>query len=197
MLNKPKKLCKDCGKNEPHTWRKICIPCINKIAKEKAREQQKKQKEKIVVRKQKAKVKKAFSRSHLTKEADRVWSLYIRERDRWLSCITCWTAWTDTMQAWHFMSRRYLNTRWEVLNWAGQCIKCNNWWCWEQYEFALALDKKSKWLPEQLRRLAYCNDKVTDEEILCYIRILYIELSKMAVGYKPKKIYLQTHEESI
>lgn len=133
--------------------------------------------------------KKKFSRSRMIKEADRVWSLYIRERDKWLPCITCGAAWTDTMQAWHFQSRRHLNTRWEVFNWAGQCVKCNNWWSWEQYEFALALEKKSPWLPEQLRRLANCTDKVTDEEILCYIRILYLNLTEMAVDFKPKKMY--------
>lgn len=146
--------------------------------------------EKEKVKKEKIKTKKAMSRSKLIQEADRVWSLYIRERDRWQPCITCQTPWTDTAQAWHFMSRRHLNTRWEVHNGASQCVKCNNWWAWEQYEFALALEKKSPWLPEQLRRLALSTEKVTDDEILCYIRILYNALSELAIDYKPKKIYL-------
>lgn len=38
--------------------------------------------EKIKVKKEKVKVKKAFSRTTLVKEADRVFSIFIRERDR-------------------------------------------------------------------------------------------------------------------
>ncbi|HPG63727.1 MAG TPA: recombination protein NinG [Saccharofermentans sp.] len=87
--------------------------------------------------------KKKLSRSRMIKEADRVWSLYIRERDRGLPCITCGTPWTESQQAGHFMSRRHLNTRWEMHNGAGQCPKCNCWGAGEQYEFALALEKKS------------------------------------------------------
>ena len=135
--------------------------------------------------------KKKLSRSRMIKEADRVWSLYIRERDRGLPCITCGTSWTENQQAGHFMSRRHLNTRWEMHNGAWQCPKCNCWGAGEQYEFALALEKKSPWLPEQLRRLANSIEKVSDEEILCYIQILYKELSEYATDFKPKKIYLQ------
>lgn len=133
-----------------------------------------------------------FSRKLAISEADRVWSLFIRNRDRWLPCITCGTPWTDTAQAWHFMSRRHLNTRWEMLNWAWQCVKCNNWWAGEQYEFALALEKKSPWLPEQLRRLALSTEKVSDEEIVWYIQILYKELSDMGIDFKPKKKYIKS-----
>lgn len=191
MLNKPKKLCKDCGKNEPHPWRKICLPCINRIAKEKAREQQKKQKEKIVVRKQKAKVKKAFSRSHLTKEADRVFSIFIRERDRGNPCITCKAEWEEWQNCWHFMSRRHLNTRWHEKNANWQCQRCNNWNSWEQFLHSLFIDRLyGKWTAEQIMRLAQDTSKTTDEEILMHIRYYYGELAKMAIDYKPKKIYL-------
>lgn len=136
--------------------------------------------------------KKRLSRSRMIKEADRVWSLYIRERDRWNPCITCRASWTDTAQAWHFQSRRHLNTRWHALNGAWQCVKCNNWGAGEQYEFALALERKSPWLAERLRSLANSTDKVSDEEILDYIRFYYTELAKMAVDFKPKKIYLKS-----
>ena len=191
MLNKPKKLCKDCGKNEPHTWRKLCLPCINKIAKEKAREQQKKQKEKIVVRKQKAKVKKAFSRSKLIKEADRVFSIYIRERDRGNPCITSGKEWREDFQCGHFQSRRHLNTRWHEKNAHSQSPEDNNWWAGEQFKHWLAIDRLyGKWTAEQIMRLAQDTSKTTDEEILMHIRYYYGELAKMAIDYKPKKIYL-------
>lgn len=44
--------------------------------------------EKVKVKKEKAKKTKAFKRLVLIKEADRVFSLFIRERDRGKPCIT-------------------------------------------------------------------------------------------------------------
>jgi hypothetical protein len=183
-----KKTCIICSKEHSNSMSKVCSPWCQR--KHNANLNNAK-KEKVKLKKEKAKVKRLLSPTALKKEADRVWSIYIRERDRWLPCITCWVEWNETHQAWHFMSRRHLNTRWEMYNGAWQCIKCNNWWCGEQYEFALALEKKSPWLPEQLRRLALCTDKVTEEEILCYIRILYAELNKLWFDFKPKSIYLR------
>jgi hypothetical protein len=112
MLNPPKKVCRICNKNEPFTGRRNCLPCINKLAKTKEKEVIERQKTKIVKRKELAKDKKRFSRTNLTTEADRVWSLYIRKRDAGNPCITCKTPWTETAQAGHFQSRRHLNTRW-------------------------------------------------------------------------------------
>lgn len=191
MLNKPKKLCKDCGKNEPHPWRKICLPCINRIAKEKAREARVKQEVKVKKRKQLAKVKKAFSRSSLIKEADRVFSIFIRERDRGNPCITSEKLWREDFQCGHFQSRRHLNTRWHEKNAHSQSPEDNNWWAGEQFKHWLAIDRLYwKWTAEQIMRLAQDTSKTTDEEILMHIRYYYGELAKMAVDYKPKKIYL-------
>jgi len=185
------KKCIICQKPHTNSMSKCCSPwCerkhranLNAISKEK-----------VKAKKEKVKTKKALSRSALTKEADRVWSMYIRERDRGNPCITCGVEWNDTHQAWHFMSRRHLNTRWEIFNGASQCPKCNCWGAGEQYEFSLALEQKSKWLPEQLRRLALSTEKTTDEEIICYIRSIYASLSEMVVDFKPKKIYLWTQK---
>ncbi len=161
----PKSKCKHCSTyfvRDPENpiealWVKFCskkcrisfIANKKSIAREKAKE-----------KKEKKKVKTSFSLSKIRNEADRVWSLYIRERDRWLPCITCEKPWEDTFQAGHFMSRRHLNTRWEKLNWAGQCPKCNCWGAWEQYLFSIALDNKRKWLSEDLRKLAMSTEKV-------------------------------------
>ena len=198
MLNKPQKLCKECNKNSPHPWRRICIPCINKLAKEKQKEQKKKQTERLVKRKQLAKTKKAFSRSSLIKEADRVFSIYIRERDRGKPCITSWKAWREDFQCWHFASRRHLNTRWHEKNAHAQSPEDNNWGAGEQYLHGLAIDiLYGKWTAEQIMRLALDTSKTPDEEILMHIRYYYRELAKMAIDYKPKKIYLQFGQESI
>ena len=155
-----------------------------------ANAQRKREKEqKVKVKKEKIKTKKSFSRSKLIEEADKVWSLYIRNRDIWNPCITCETPWKDTHQAGHFMSRRYLNTRWEKLNGASQCPQCNCWGAGEQYLFSLALDRKRKWLAEDLRKIALSTEKVSNDEILEYTRLYYRLLSEMQVDYKPKKMY--------
>lgn len=172
---------------------KTCSTKCQKVHEKNLKDVLKKKKEdqkvKEALKKVKSLQKKAFSRASLTKEADRVWSLYIRERDRGNPCITCGVEWSESHQAGHFMSRRHLNTRWEVFNGASQCPKCNCWGAWEQYEFSLALERKSKWLPEQLRRLALSTEKVTDDEILSYIKMLYKNLDELQIDYKPKKMY--------
>ena len=82
MLDKKEKTCKNCSNAPRFNGRTICLKCINSIAKEKQRAIKTKNTEKIKVRKEKAKDKKRFSRTKLVNEADRVWSLYIRERDK-------------------------------------------------------------------------------------------------------------------
>lgn len=82
MLDRKEKTCKN-GCNTPRfNGRTICLKCINSIAKEKARAVKTKNTEKVKIRKVKALDKKRFSRSNLVKEADRVFSLFIRERDK-------------------------------------------------------------------------------------------------------------------
>jgi len=58
------------------------LKCINSIAKEKQKAVKTKNIEKVKVKKEKILEKKRFSRTNLVKEADRVASLYIRERDK-------------------------------------------------------------------------------------------------------------------
>ncbi len=135
--------------------------------------------------------KKKLSRSRMIKEADRVASLFIRERDKGKPCITCGASWQDNHQNWHFISRRHLNTRWEERNQNWQCRKCNLWGAWEQYKYWLAIDRLyGAWTANQIMRLANDSSKTSDEEILMYIRYYYGELTKMAVDFKPKKMYL-------
>lgn len=188
------KTCIICWVKHSNTMSKCCWPKCQKEHEKNLKAEVKKKKEDLKVKSEikrlKALTKKRFTRSNLIKEADRVCSIYIRERDKWKPCITCWVPWNETHQNWHFMSRRHFNTRWVESNMAWQCPKCNCWGAWEQYEFALALEKQSPWLPEQIRRLALCTDKISDEEILGYIRIYYHQLDQLAISYNPKKYYL-------
>lgn len=201
MLNKPQKLCKSCSKQPPMTWRRDCLVCINKKNKEKQKAIKTKNTERVKVRKVKALDKKRFSRSKLIAEADRVASLFVRERDKWKPCVTCPTEWSETMQNGHFASRRHLSTRWLDKNMNWQCPACNMWWSGEQFKHWLAIDKMY-WsgTAEQIMRLANSVEKVSDDEILHYIWLYYYELSQMGwtnemIGIK--KYYLKWEENSI
>lgn len=191
MLNPPKKLCITCKKNTPHPTRKKCIDCIMKEKRNREREQKQKIEKKKVERKAKVTQKLRFSRTNLVKEADRAFSIYVRNRDQWLPCITCETSWEDNFQCWHFMSRRHLNTRWVKTNAHGQCPKCNLWGSWEQFAHAEAIDKLYwQGMAKIVQKLALNTEKTTDEEILDYIRTYYQLLEDMGVEFKPKKYYI-------
>ena len=183
-----KKICIICNKEHQNSLSKTCwYTCERKHTSN----LKKAQEAKIKVKKEKAKTKKAFSRSKLILEADRVASLFIRERDRGNPCITCNSAWQENHQNGHFLSRRHLNTRWMEKNMNGQCPKCNLWWSGEQYKHALAIDKLY-WpgTADWLARLAQDTSKTTNEEILMHIRYYYGELGRMAIEFNWKKIYL-------
>jgi len=76
--------------------------------------------------KEKPKKKKAPSRSQLVKKLDAVFSIYIRQRDDLIGCITCGEVkvWKE-MQNCHFYSRGQLPTRWDETNCHSGCYRCN------------------------------------------------------------------------
>lgn len=192
MLNKPLKTCKSCSKQPRMTWRRDCLVCINKKQKELAREKKLKEVTKVKARKEKVLDKKRFSRSKLVAEADRVFSLYIRERDKWNSCITSGKPWREDFQCGHFASRRHLSTRWHEKNAHSQSPEDNLYWAGEQFKHWIAIDKLY-WsgTAEQIMRLANSTDKVTDDEILHYIRLYYYELSQM--GWSNEQIWIKKY----
>lgn len=86
------------------------------------------------------------SRSKLVKDLDKVFSLYIRNRDSVDgrgSCVTCGATKNITeAHCGHFQSRRHYSTRWDEKNCAFQCAGCNLFKQGEQYLFGLAIDKR-------------------------------------------------------
>ena len=60
-------------------------------------------------------------RKKLVAELDRVFSLYIRKRDK--CCVLCGT--TERLQCGHLFSRTAYSTRWHAANAHGQCAKHN------------------------------------------------------------------------
>ena len=61
----------------------------------------------------------------LKKEADRVFSIYIRMRDKGV-CFTCGCKkkWQEQQNG-HYVSRNYLATRYDEKNCHAQCVSCN------------------------------------------------------------------------
>lgn len=110
------------------------------------------------------------SRKSLIKEADRVFSLYVRNRGETFGYNHCYTCPAyipmEYLQAGHFIPRRYHNVRWHPLNVWPQCNKCN-------VELSGNLDKYEKKLVAQYSELAVealwdlarTNDGLTDFEI--------------------------------
>lgn len=157
------------------------------------REKKRRIKEKLEAREIARKTKKQFSRSKLIKEADRVFSLYIRWRDSWKPCCTCWTAWTENAQCGHFMSRRYTNTRWTAHNAHGQCYRCNMILSGEQFKHWQYINEI--YTPAHaitLHSLAISSHKTTDYEILETIQHYYKLCFEIWIDYKPKKQFLCT-----
>jgi len=83
----------------------------------------------------------------LKKELDAIFSTFVRLRDCTLNgeatCVTCGAVnHYKKMQNGHFMSRRHMSTRFEVMNTAVQCMGCNMYNQGMQYEMSKYLDKK-------------------------------------------------------
>jgi len=81
--------------------------------------------------------------SKLKKEAWRVFSLFIRARDKYI-CFTCDKdlKGSRTLHAGHFISRRVNATLFDEINVAAQCMYCNLYNYGASGEFARRLIKK-------------------------------------------------------
>lgn len=109
--------------------------------------------------------------SALKKKADKVFSIYIRNRDSdngLAECITCGVQKPIAqMQAGHFVSRRVNALRFSELNVNAQCYSCNVMRYGEQFAYAKALDLKyGDGTAEELHDRRYETHKFTADELL-------------------------------
>lgn len=74
---------------------------------------------------------------YLVGELDRLFSIYIRNRDN--VCISCW--WVATQNG-HFISRRYWKYRWCDYNCHWQCYGCNVWKHWNYIPYTIEMIKR-------------------------------------------------------
>ncbi len=80
--------------------------------------------------------------SQLKKELDKVFSLWIRERDGGV-CISCGVKKPiKEMQNGHYISRSHFNTRWDEQNCSCQCVGCNIFKSGNMPSYTIALQNK-------------------------------------------------------
>lgn len=74
-------------------------------------------------------MKRKRSMKALKREADKVFSRFIRHRDTntegFGHCVTC-NAYAP-LQCGHFVKRQHLAVRFDEMNCNGQCVRCNKW----------------------------------------------------------------------
>lgn len=116
----------------------------------------------------------------LLKELDKIFSLYIRTRDKG-QCFTCPTKKPiKEMHAGHYISRRILSTRFYDKNVFCQCPKCNIFQEGNKPQFAINLQKKfSNGILNELDQLSKIQVKFSRDR-----------LSNMILHYKKELIKL-------
>ena len=118
-----------------------------------------------------------ITRKGLIKKLDTVFSLYIRQRyadkNGMVKCCTCSTVkhWKE-MDCGHFMSRKYMSTRYDEDNCSTQCKSCNVFRYGEAYLF-------SKFLGSRLSEKLYKKSRKTK-------KYANVDLEEMIEIYKKK-----------
>ncbi len=125
--------------------------------------------------KKKPKKEKKYTHAQMKKKVDEWCSKYVRwsaaDEDGYTKCYTCQKEdHVSKLQAGHFASRRYMNTRWDhEWNIRVQCISCNLYAQGEQWIFGKALDKEQPGVSSEVMLRA----KQLKKFILPELRIKY------------------------
>jgi hypothetical protein len=124
----------------------------------------------------------------LKTKLDNIFSLYIRLREATdeglVQCFTCGNVnnYKVGMQNGHFMSRKFMATRYDEQNCQVQCVGCNMFKYGEQFKFSLALDYKyGKGTAEELLHKSRQINKMSSkdfEEKISYYKLIVEKLLK-------------------
>ena len=128
---------------------------------------------------------------NLREELDRLFSIFIRQRDcdfanggKVGKCYTCDTILPfKNLQCGHFVSRRELPTRWDEVNCHAQCVSCNIFKHGNMVRYAEHMIED--YGPDILRLLLNKSRLVSDMS-----RAVYFEM----IEYYKKKVSLVKHE---
>lgn len=153
------KLCKSCNKNPRHTWRTICISCINELAKKKSREQKKRKTERETNRKKLAKEKKVNSVTYLDKKIEIDWRKAVKINYCWV-CAYCGKNDSEAqLHCHHLFTRSRKSTRWDIDNWILLCASHHTLssefsahMTWNEFFIWLESIKWRKWIDELMKR---------------------------------------------
>jgi hypothetical protein len=118
--------------------------------------------------------------SELKKEIDRVFSIYIRLRDRGI-CFTCskYYGFKKT-QCGHFVSRSHMNTRYDEKNCHAQCIGCNIFKSGNMVIYAIKMVQKyGQGIVEEMQKRANKIRKWTPKEMEVQIEIYKKKIEAM------------------
>jgi hypothetical protein len=157
-----KDTCTDCGKLKflANKSKKLCTTCVSIRKRQKDKETRELKKKK-----------KTESSSFLIKKLDKIFSVFIRlestDREGYAICFTCSRKeYWRKIQCGHFQSRRFMSTRFHVLNCRPQCYACNIGLSGNQYAFGLNLDKTfKKGTADEMVSLSKEIKKFTSEEL--------------------------------
>jgi hypothetical protein len=110
------------------------------------------------------------TRKQLVKDLDKVFSLFIRQRDSkngMFFCCSCGVPKPyEQADAGHFINRRFMATRWDESNVHGQCRSCNRFSEGNAAGYALfMIDKYGREHVEYLQALKNDGQKFTTSEL--------------------------------
>ncbi len=118
---------------------------------------------------------------------DKVFSKFIRLRDskkfehKAFICISCGKVKPyEQADCGHFVSRRYLATRWNEQNCNAQCRHCNRFLEGNKYGYSKGIDKKyGKGTADKLEALKHQKTKITDIEAKYMIKEYQMKIKEL------------------
>jgi 5-methylcytosine-specific restriction protein A len=117
------------------------------------------------------------------KDADRLFSEYIRTRDNW-TCQCCGRTRENgaAIQCAHIVSRRYRATRWSRSNAIALCSKCHVYYTYRVLEFEVFIEERYPGRLAELKPIAIAGIHQVDYTEICTFMLVWIEELKNASG---------------
>ena len=135
--------------------------------------------------------------TQLDKICEHLWRIYIRHRDKWKPCISCWKVNDGTFDCGHYMSRRVKSIKWNPTNCNLQCVYCNRYSSsdthikYRQSMLNIYPVEHIEWLESQVFKV----HKVTEDDLSYWIDFYIGVLTELWYGELApigmKKVYNQ------
>ncbi len=166
-----------------------CALCII----EKASDKRHSPKEKVKKTPLKSKVRKVKTKVIKIADADRIFSLFIRQRDAdsngVIRCISCgaFRLWRSADNG-HYLKRQHMATRFNEINCNGQCKPCNGFEQGNNQNYRIGLVKKySEKAVQELEAHEHDTCKLSQFDIEQIFNLYYLECKKRGFAVEVKK----------